>query len=139
MSEVKAGSEVSVHYTGTLDDGTVFDTSVDKEPLTFVVGEQQVIPGFEEAVLGMGEGESKTVSLSPEQGYGPYQDQMVFEADKSELPEGVEEGSVLQSSVQGTPVFFTVTHIENNTVTLDGNHPLAGKSLNFEIELLAVS
>lgn len=138
MSQATKGSEVTVHYTGTLDDGTVFDSSRDREPLTFVLGEGAVIAGFEAAVEGMEEGQTKKVSLSPDEAYGPHVQEMVIQSQKSELPVEPEEGMVFQASVQGQTVYFVVSGIEEETVTLDGNHPMAGKQLNFDLELVKV-
>ncbi len=139
MSEITSGSQVSLHYTGTLDDGTVFDTSQDKEPLNFTVGQGQVIPGFENAVMGMNEGEDKEFTVPPEEGYGQHRDEMLLKAAKDELPEGVQVGSVLRSSVNGQEMFFSVVEADGDDFILDGNHPLAGKSLTFAITIVKVS
>ncbi|THB65506.1 MAG: peptidylprolyl isomerase [Desulfovibrio sp.] len=139
MSEITSGSQVSLHYTGTLDDGTVFDTSQDKEPLNFTVGQGQVIPGFENAVMGMNEGEDKEFTVPPEEGYGQQRDEMLLKAAKDELPEGVQVGSVLRSSVNGQEMFFSVVEADGDDFILDGNHPLAGKSLTFAITIVKVS
>jgi len=139
MAQATKGSEVTVHYTGTFDDGTVFDSSREREPLTFVLGEGSVIAGFESAVEGMEEGETKQVSLPPEDAYGPHIQEMVIQSPKSELPVEPEEGMVFQASVQGQTVYFVVAGIDDETVTLDGNHPMAGKQLNFDLELVKVA
>lgn len=139
MTKATKGSEVSVHYTGTFDDGTVFDTSAEREPLSFVLGEGTVIPGFENAVEGMEVGEKKNVSIEPDDAYGPHVDDMVISSPLSELPvENPEVGMVLQANVQDQVVYFVISNIENDVVTLDGNHPMAGKRLNFELELVTV-
>ncbi len=138
MSTAQEGSNVEVHYTGTLDDETVFDSSEGREPLPFKVGEGKVIPGFEQAVVGMAEGDSKQVTLSPEDAYGEHQKELVMEVPAGDIPEGVEVGSVLQADMQGQPVYFTVVGMNDEKVTVDGNHPLAGKNLNFDIKLVAV-
>jgi len=138
MATVATGCTVDVHYTGKLDDGTVFDSSLEREPINFVVGEGQVIAGFEQAVLGMQVGESKNISLTPAEAYGDYDDDLVYTLDKSEIPGEVELGSMLQSNMDGSMTYFTVVDITEVDVTLDGNHPLAGHNLNFDITLVNV-
>ncbi len=139
MAKAIQGSEVKVHYAGTFDDGTVFDSSEGKDPLSFVIGEGTVIPGFEAAVLGMEVGDKKSVTIPPEEAYGPHIADMVIQSPKSELPVEAEEGMVFQASVQGEVMYFVVTGVEGDVVTLDGNHPMAGKQLNFELELVAIA
>ncbi|MGK7954038.1 MAG: peptidylprolyl isomerase [Crocosphaera sp.] len=141
MTQAKLGDTVKVNYTGKLQDGTVFDSSVNRDPLQFSLGEGQVIAGFEEAVVGMSPGDSKSVTIPSEQAYGPYQDELVIVVDEKQMPSdvSVEVGQQLQmrhSSGQAVPV--TVTNITDDKVTLDANHPLAGKDLTFEIELVTI-
>ncbi|MCD6280015.1 MAG: peptidylprolyl isomerase [Deltaproteobacteria bacterium] len=141
MAEAKLGDKVRVHYTGLLDDGTVFDTSVGREPFDFTIGENTVIPGFENAVVGMKVGDKKTISIPPGDAYGEYLDDLVVVINRSQIPPEIdaEVGMVLQvKSENGTATYVTVTDITDDAVTLDGNHPLAGKSLTFEIELLEI-
>lgn len=142
MAQAENGSTVKVHYTGRLDDDSVFDTSRQREePLEFTLGEGQVIPGFEKAVQGMEPGQSKTVHIESEQAYGPYRDDMVLEVDRNQLPEEVdpEVGQRLQLRQQnGEIVNVTLTEISDSEVTLDANHPLAGKDLDFDIELVEI-
>lgn len=141
MAEAKLGDKVRVHYTGLLDDGTVFDTSVGREPFGFTIGENTVIPGFENAVVGMKVGDKKTISIPPGDAYGEYLDDLVVVINRSQIPPEIdaEVGMVLQvKSENGTATYVTVTDITDDAVTLDGNHPLAGKSLTFEIELLEI-
>lgn len=141
MAKAQEGDLVRVHYTGKLEDGTVFDTSEDREPLEFKIGEQKVIPGFEQAVAGMEPGEKKTVELTPEQAYGPHREDMVMEMDRDEVPDNVdpEVGQQLQLRLQsGQTVPVLITDISDGAVTIDANHPLAGKTLVFEIELVDV-
>ncbi len=141
MAEAKLGDKVRVHYTGLLDDGTVFDTSVGREPFDFTIGENTVIPGFENAVVGMKVGDKKTISISAGDAYGEYMDDLVVVINKSQIPPEIdaEVGMVLQvKSENGSSTYVTVTDITGDSVTLDGNHPLAGKSLTFEIELLEI-
>lgn len=141
MAHAQEGSTVKVNYTGKLEDGTVFDTSENREPLTFTIGEGKVIPGFEQAVTGMEPGESKTEKLAPEQAYGPRRDDMVMEMERDQIPDNVEaqEGQELQLRLQnGQTVPVVITKLSDESVTIDANHPLAGKTLVFDIELLDV-
>ena len=141
MSQAKSGDTVKIHYTGTLDDGTQFDSSAGREPLQFTVGSGQVIPGFDEAVEGMAVGDKKSVNIEPEQAYGPRHEQMIQEVPKSALPDDLEPevGMGLQAQgPDGKALQLTVTEVSDETITVDGNHPLAGKALNFDIELVHI-
>ncbi|HEX9653026.1 MAG TPA: peptidylprolyl isomerase [bacterium] len=141
MSKAKPGDTVQVHYTGKLADGTVFDTSTKGEPLVCKIGEGQLIAGFEEAVVGMTKGESKTTIISADKAYGPYRDEMVIEVERNQLPSHLKlnVGQALQSVQQdGQVIRFLVTELSETLVTLDANHPLAGEELTFDIELLAI-
>ncbi len=140
MSQVKEGDTVRVHYIGRLEDGSEFDSSTDREPLEITIGESDVIAGFEHAVIGMTVGERKTITVPPDQGYGPRRDEMVQEIDRSTIPEGLELklGAALEASGEETMLTLTVVKIGEKTVTLDANHPLAGKDLTYEIELVAI-
>ncbi len=132
----KAGDTVAVNYTGTLDDGTVFDSSVGREPLTFTVGKGDVISGFDQAVVGMAVGDKKTVHLTPDQAYGEHRDDLVITVPKDKAPEGLQEGDRVQLG-NGAPA--TVVTVTADSVTVDANSPLAGKALNFEIELVSIN
>jgi peptidylprolyl isomerase len=137
----KDGDRVSVHYTGTLNDGTVFDSSVGGQPLEFVLGAGDVIPGFEKAVRGMKVGQTKTVTLSPDEAYGPHEPSLVFVAHRDELAEWPEVQVGQQLTLQtkdGKTVMATVTQVTEESITVDANHALAGKDLTFEIELVAI-
>ncbi len=141
MVQAKLGDTVKVNYTGKLQDGTVFDSSENRDPLQFSLGEGQVIAGFEEAVVGMSPGDSKSVNIPSEQAYGPYQDELVIVVNEKQIPSdlSVEVGQQLQmrhSSGQAVPVM--ITNITDDKVTLDANHPLAGKDLIFDIELVTI-
>jgi peptidylprolyl isomerase len=141
MEKAKDGDTVRVHYTGRLADGTVFDTSVDSEPLEFTLGENHVIPGFENAVLGMAEGETKTVQVPPDLAYGPHHAELVFQVGREALPETLqpEVGQHLQlRRPDGQLVAFMVTDVSDAGVTLDANHPLAGKELTFDLQLVEI-
>ncbi|MBE0596474.1 MAG: peptidylprolyl isomerase [Desulfuromonadales bacterium] len=141
MSTAKQGDTVRVHYTGKLESGEVFDSSASREPLEFILGEGSLIPGFEEAVVGMQIGEEKTVSIPAEEAYGPRRPEMALQVKRSTLPDDLQPqvGQVLQvdrGDDQGFEV--VVTEVSDETVTLDANHPLAGKDLTFEIQLVEV-
>jgi len=137
----ETGDTVSVHYTGTLGDGEVFDTSAGGEPLEFTLGTGQVIPGFEQAVTGMQVGESVTVTIPADEAYGQPRDDLILEVDRNELPPTIdpETGMQLQMTrTDGGIMIVTVTEVTETTVTLDANHPLAGQDLTFEIELVEI-
>lgn len=142
MAQVKTGDKVKVHYVGSLEDGTVFDSSREGEPMEFAVGERMLIPGFEDAVIGMSVGDSKTVSIPPEDAYGSSIEELVTVVERSQIPSSLEPkiGMMLQAnSDDGMVVPFTVKEVTEDSVTLDGNHPLAGKGLTFKIELLEIA
>ncbi len=141
MAEAKYGDTVKVHYTGKLDDGTVFDTSVNEDPLQFTIGGGQIISGFEQAVVGMKPGESKTVRIPADEAYGQRREDLILEVERSQLPEGLkpEVGLQLQSrQPDGRIIVLTITDITESHVTLDANHPLAGEDLTFEIQLIEI-
>ncbi|MFN3597530.1 MAG: peptidylprolyl isomerase [Rubricoccaceae bacterium] len=141
MATAKTGDTVHIHYTGRLDDGTVFDSSEGREPLAFTLGEGQVIPGFEHGVAGMAEGEQKTITIPVEEAYGPYESRLVLNVPRAQFPEdyepeigqrlqvGLEDGSVLEVEVVG---------VGDETVSLDANHPLAGEALTFDLSLVRI-
>jgi peptidylprolyl isomerase len=139
---VKDGKTVKVHYTGTLGDGTVFDTSVEREPLEFTMGEGKVIPGFEEAVKGMKVGQSKTVTIQANDAYGPHRDDLIIGIERTQLPANLnpEVGQRLQmQQANGRQSIVTVTDVSEETITLDTNHPLAGEDLTFELKLVEIT
>ena len=141
MSHAKSGDTVHIHYTGTLDDGTRFDSSQGREPLEFEVGSGQVIPGFDKAVEGMAVGDSKSVRIEPAEAYGERHEQLVQEVDRSVLPDDLDPrtGMALQSSSpDGQITQFMVTAVTDETITVDANHPLAGHALSFDIELVDI-
>lgn len=142
MAKASSGNTVKVHYTGKLDDGTVFDSSREREPLEFTVGGGQVIPGFDEAVCDLEEGEATTVTIPPEEAYGPHQDDAIIEVPRTDLPDEIDPqvGMPLQLQAQGGQVFpARIAAVEDETITLDANHPLAGETLTFEIELVEIA
>ncbi len=136
----KKGDTLFVHYTGTLDDGTQFDSSRGREPLEFVLGAGMLIPGFEKAVTGRGAGETVTVTIPPEEGYGKRSDDMVLVVPRSEVPDEItpEVGMELQISTDEGEVDVVISKVTDKEVELDGNHPLAGKSLTFAIEIVKI-
>ena len=141
MSHAKSGDTVEIHYTGTLDDGTQFDSSKGRDPLEFEVGSGQVIPGFDKAVEGMAVGDSKSVRLEADEAYGERHEQLVQEVERSMLPDDVnpETGMALQSSSpDGRVTQFVITAVTEETITVDANHPLAGQALSFDIELVGI-
>ena len=137
------GNTVKVHYTGTLKkDGSQFDSSQGRDPLEFKLGEGMVIAGFERAVIGKSAGDSVTVEIPPEEGYGEPNDQLVFQVRKNQIPPNVEleEGIMLEIRTEDdSPAYVRVTEFDEEMVTLDGNHPLAGETLVFEIEVVEVA
>lgn len=140
-AQAKNGDVVQVDYTGTLENGTVFDTSVGREPLNFTLGEGKMIPGFEQAVLGMKVGESKTVTIPANEAYGLYRDDLVRVINREELTNipNPEVGQQLYGSqTDGTTITGTITNVTDTTVTVDFNPPLAGKNLTFEIKLISI-
>ena len=143
MSKVENGQNVSVHYVGTLDDGTEFDSSRSRgETLSFTVGTGQVIDGFNDAVVGMAAGEIKTIKLSPEEAYGPANPEAVQTVPANAFPsdfEPVVGATVVGHDEMGQQMMAKIEAFDNEGITLDFNHPMAGKNLNFEIEVVEVS
>ncbi len=142
MVQAEHGNTVAIHYTGKLDDGTVFDSSRDREPLEFTIGQRQIIPSFEQGVIGMEPGESKTINIPADQAYGPHEPEKVIEVDRAQMPPQMqlEIGMRVQGGQPGgETVEFTVIDITDSAVTLDGNHPLAGKDLTFDIQLVNIA
>jgi peptidylprolyl isomerase len=136
-----SGNLVRVHYTGRLDDGSVFDSSQGREPLEFTLGSGQVIAGFDRAVTGMAVGETRSTRIPADDAYGPRRDDLVLELEREQIPEGIEvtvgtELQLQQSDGQTVPV--TVADVNPQSVTLDANHPLAGQDLLFELELVEI-
>ena len=141
MSQASTGDTVRVHYTGTLDDGSQFDSSAGREPLEFASGSGQVIPGFDAAVAGMSVGESRSVRIPAEDAYGARQDELISEVPRSALPADLEPtvGMPLQAQgPDGRVMRLMVVAVADESFTVDGNHPLAGQALNFDIELVEI-
>jgi peptidylprolyl isomerase len=142
MAKAKNGDSVKVHYTGKLEDGTVFDTSDEKKPLQFTLGEGKLIKGFEAAVIGMEPGELKTVQIPADKAYGPHHPEMVMVIDRKEMPPTITPrvDQMLQvRQKDGTSFAVKVTKVSEETLTLDANHPLAGKDLTFDIRLAEIA
>jgi len=142
MSQVKQGDTVKIHYTGRLEDGTVFDSSVTRdEPIEFKVGDGRLLPEFETGVIGMTSGDTKTISISHENAYGAYRDDMVITVERDQIPDNLEleTGQQLQLVREGgQPIAVSVKAIAEATVTLDANHPLAGEDLIFDLQLMEI-
>ncbi|NVK28218.1 MAG: peptidylprolyl isomerase [Flavobacteriia bacterium] len=141
MSTVKTNDKVRVHYTGKLNDGQIFDSSVDREPLEFTVGTGMMIPGFDKAVEGMEVNEKKTVTLKPEEAYGEVNKDLFHQVERSQLPEDLkpEVGQILVAgSPDGREMQVTVQEVQEETITIDANHPLAGKDLTFDIQIVEI-
>ncbi len=136
--KVKKDDVITVHYTGKFEDGNVFDSSLDREPLEFKVGEGRIIPGFEEAVIGMTEGESKEVEIPSEKAYGSVRDELIEEINKSNLPDDIDpkEGMELVSkNPEGQELIVKIKEVKDDTIVIDANHPLAGQKLLFDIRV----
>jgi peptidylprolyl isomerase len=141
MAQAKNGDTVKVHYTGKLDDGTVFDSSANREPLQFIIGQGQLINDFEQAVVGMEPGESKNIQIPSDNAYGPHHEEMIMEVERSRFPEDLEPriDQMLQVRQENGQTFTVkVTDVSEDKVTLDGNHPLAGQDLHFDIQLTEI-
>jgi len=140
-TKAKNGDKVKVHYTGRFKDGKIFDSSIEREPLDVEIGAAQVIKGFEDALVGMQEGEKKSVEISPEAGYGQPDPALLIEIPNANIPEGInpEPGMKLRlADNKGQSVMVTVTEIGDGSIRLDANHPLAGKVLVFDLELMNI-
>ena len=141
MAHVKDGDKVRIHYTGRLDDKTVFDSSIEREPLEFTVGDGKLIPGFEKAVVGMTPGESKSVTISPDMAYGAHRKELVVDVERQHVPDNLDlkVGIFVQIRQRdGGAVQAKVVDLSESKVTLDANHPLAGKDLTFDIKLVEI-
>lgn len=142
MSQAKSGDSVKIHYAGSLDDGSLFDSSEGRDPMEFTLGTGQVIPGFDNAVTGMGVGEKKTVRIPADEAYGERDDNLVHEVPKNALPDDleVEAGMPLQATgPDGQEISLTVVDVSEDSIQVDANHPLAGQALTFDIELVELA
>lgn len=141
MRKIQNGDTVKVHYTGKLEDGTIFDSSLveGREPLETVLGQGQLIKGFESGLIDMSEGETKTIEIESADAYGDINPEMVTEVPRVNVPEGVKEGEMLQGMGPMGPVNVKVTEVKEDMVVLDANHPLAGKKLIFDLQVVGIS
>ena len=141
MAAAKSGDTVRIHYTGTLGDGTQFDSSAGRDPLEFALGGGQVIPGFDSAVTGMAVGDQKTVTIEPDDAYGQRHEQLVQQVPRTTLPDNIDPtvGMQLQSqSPDGQVMNLVIVEVDDESITLDANHPLSGQALTFAIELVEI-
>jgi peptidylprolyl isomerase len=142
MSQAKNGDSVRIHYTGRLEDGSIFDSSAGRDPLEFTIGDGRVIPGFEEAVLGMQTGESKTVTIPADKAYGERNEQLVIEVPRSQVPPDLDpelDQKLQMGGPNGELVVVTVIGLNEEAIVLDANPPLAGKDLVFDLELVGIA
>lgn len=140
MKIVDVNSTVTVNYTGKLEDGSIFDSSLNegREPLSATLGQGSLIPGFEKGLLGMKEGDKKTIEMDHTEAYGDLREDLIVEVPKDRVPENVEVGQMLQTSTPQGPMNVIVREVNETNVILDANHPLAGKKLFFDLELISV-
>lgn len=134
----KNGDTVKVHYTGKFEDGTVFDSSVDRDPMELTIGQGQVIPGFENAIVGMGLGESRTAIIAANDAYGEHRKDLLLVVERDKLPEDLNPAAGEQLELRqqdGRAILVTIAEVTDTSITLDANHPLAGKNLVFDIQL----
>ena len=141
MAAAKSGDTVKIHFTGKLQDETVIETSKDRDPLEFKIGDGNVIPGLEQGVIGMAAGDKKTIAISPEDAFGQPQEDLVVDMKKSEFPKDVELAAGVYLNIEssdGKEFKAKVVEIKEDTVTLDANHPLAGVTINYDVELIEI-
>ena len=141
MTKAKTGDRVKVHFEGYLVDGTVFGSTTDEKPFEFTIGDKNMLPGFENAVVGMQKGDTKTITLPPEEAYGPHKKELVHVMDKSSFPQEInlEIGKRLQVRTQdGRSAIVTIKDFTEDNIVIDENDPLAGKTLTFKIELVEI-
>ena len=141
MAQVEDGDTVMVHYTGKLDDGTVFDTTTNRDPLQFMIGEGQIIPRFEQAMIGMETGEAKIIEISADEAYGPHHEELVLTVGREVFSEDTQPEVGQQFEVRrpdSQSVVAMVIDVTESNATLDANHPLAGKDLIFDVQLMEI-
>jgi peptidylprolyl isomerase len=141
MAKAKNGAKVKVHFTGSLEDGSIFGSTADEEPFEFTIGEKNMLPGFESAVIGMQEGDTKTITLPPEEAYGPHKKELVHVMERSGFPEEINLGIGKMLRIRTQDEKYTVVAIKDFTedsIVLDENDPLAGETLTFNIELIDI-
>ena len=137
---IKQGSKVKAHYTGRLNDNDVFDTSIQdgRDPLEFTIGEGSLLPAFENELLGLATGDKKTFELTSDDAYGPYRDDLRLTVPRTNVPQGVEVGQSLQGNFNNEMITFMVRQVNEDNVIVDANHPLAGKALIFDVEIVEI-
>lgn len=135
---IENGTIVNVHYVGKLTDGSVFDSSEGRGLLRFEVGSGQIIPGFENALIGKNTGDKITTNITPEEGYGPVMEELLIKVPLDRMPEGIQVGQELQASSENGTSVVVITEVNEDHAVVDGNHPLAGKDLIFEIEVVSL-
>ena len=140
MKKVQNGDTVTVHYTGRLEDGSIFDTSRQegRDPITETIGEGKLIKGFENGILDMLEGESKTIEIEHTEAYGPVNELLITEIPKNQVPENAQVGETLQGMGPQGPIMVKITEVKEDSVVIDANHPLAGKKLIFDLEVVGI-
>jgi peptidylprolyl isomerase len=141
MKKIKNGDTVTVNYTGRLEDGTIFDSSLmeGREPLTATLSQGQLIKGFEDGLMEMSEGDKKTIEIEPENAYGSYSEEMITTINKTQVPEGIQVGETLQGNSSRGPIIVKVIEVGDDYVMIDANHPLAGQKLIFDLEVVGIS
>jgi len=142
MEQAKSGDKVKVHYTGKLTNGKVFDSSVNRDPIIFTIGQEQMIPDFEQALIGMSPGESKRITISSDSAFGPYREDLVAEINPGNFNPDLElkVGQRIEASQpNGQKVVVTITAVTDSSITVDANHPLAGQDLTFNLELVEIT
>lgn len=142
MSEARNGDRVKVHYTGKLWDGRILGSTENNQPVEFTIGSGQIVPGIEKGIIGMEVGERKTITIAPEDGFGPRREELVVDVNRSELPENMEPAigqRVRMRQDDGQNIDLMITDMAEDTITLDANHPLAGRMLLFDLELVAIA
>jgi FKBP-type peptidyl-prolyl cis-trans isomerase 2 len=141
MKQIQLGDTVTVNYTGRLEDGSIFDSSLNegREPLKSTLGQGQLIHGFENGLLNMAIGEKKTIEIEPENAYGEYNPDMTTIVGRNQVPETIQVGETLQGNTPNGPIIVKVLEVTQDSVTLDANHPLAGKKLIFDLEVVDIS
>ena len=141
MSKVKNGDTVKIHYTGKLEDGQLFDTSRERQPLEFTVGNGEIMPGLENRIIGMEAGDIKSIEVPPEEAFGTRREELVVEIMKSNLPDHIEPNlgqRLRMRDKNGNAIDVAITEIKEETITLDANHPLVGHTLCFDLELVEI-
>jgi peptidylprolyl isomerase len=138
VAEAKQGDQVQIHYTGRLTDGSVFDSTEGRDPLQFEAGGSDVIQGVSMGVIGMQEGEERTITVSPEDAYGPRRDELTQEVPRNALPENVEVGDPLRAEANGQEIRVWVRDLGEESAVVDANHPLAGRTLEFDLKLVSI-